>query len=498
MSRSVVVVGAGLGGLSAACHLAGAGYDVTVVEAARRAGRSGRPARARRLPVRHRADGADDAPPGRALLPRRRASRCTTCSASRPVDPMYRACSPTAASCGSATGREAMTDEIRQLCGPADAAAFERLLRLARRASTAPRCRTSSSATTTDRSTSCARSARRSTSCGSARSAGSGRTVARLLRRRSPAPHLQLPVPVRRPGARTRPSPSTRSSPTWTWSTASSCPVGGMHALPQALAAAAAKAGVDLRYDGAGRAHPAGLGHDRAGARRAPGRRRGDRGRRGGVQPRPARGLPHPAAGLPTPRVVRDRAGTRPRPSCGTSASGASCRRASPTTTSTSAAPWEAAFRAMLRDGRRMPEPSLLVTRARRSTSRAWPPRVATSSYVLEPVPNLDGRVDWTTERARARDDLAAAVAGAGYPTDIEVEELVDPARLGGPAAWSAARRSPWRTRSSRPGRSAPATSSAGRPGWCSPGRARCPGVGVPMVLVSGMLAAQRVGEVLP
>jgi phytoene desaturase len=32
--RSVVIVGAGLGGLSAACHLAGAGLDVTVVEAA--------------------------------------------------------------------------------------------------------------------------------------------------------------------------------------------------------------------------------------------------------------------------------------------------------------------------------------------------------------------------------------------------------------------------------------------------------------------------------
>jgi phytoene desaturase len=30
----VVVVGAGLGGLSAACHLAGRGYDVTVIEAA--------------------------------------------------------------------------------------------------------------------------------------------------------------------------------------------------------------------------------------------------------------------------------------------------------------------------------------------------------------------------------------------------------------------------------------------------------------------------------
>jgi phytoene dehydrogenase-like protein len=32
MSSRVVVIGAGLAGLSAACHLAGAGYHVTVVE----------------------------------------------------------------------------------------------------------------------------------------------------------------------------------------------------------------------------------------------------------------------------------------------------------------------------------------------------------------------------------------------------------------------------------------------------------------------------------
>ncbi len=33
VARKVVIVGAGLGGLSAACHLAGAGHEVTVVEA---------------------------------------------------------------------------------------------------------------------------------------------------------------------------------------------------------------------------------------------------------------------------------------------------------------------------------------------------------------------------------------------------------------------------------------------------------------------------------
>jgi len=32
VSSRVIVIGAGLAGLSAACHLAGAGYDVVVVE----------------------------------------------------------------------------------------------------------------------------------------------------------------------------------------------------------------------------------------------------------------------------------------------------------------------------------------------------------------------------------------------------------------------------------------------------------------------------------
>ena len=41
----VVVIGAGLGGLSAALHLAGAGREVTVLERAAEPGRALRPAR---------------------------------------------------------------------------------------------------------------------------------------------------------------------------------------------------------------------------------------------------------------------------------------------------------------------------------------------------------------------------------------------------------------------------------------------------------------------
>ena len=78
-----------------------------------------------------------------------------------------------------------------------------------------------------------------------------------VLRRRAAAAHLQLPVDVRRPGARTRRSRCTRSSPTWTRSRACSCPQGGMHAMAAGLARAVDEAGVEIRYELAGHPHPA-------------------------------------------------------------------------------------------------------------------------------------------------------------------------------------------------------------------------------------------------
>jgi phytoene desaturase len=114
--------------------------------------------------------------------------------------------------------------------------------------------------------------------------------------------------------------------------------------------------------------------------------------------------------------------------------------------------------------------------------------------YVLEPVPNLDGRLDWTSERGRARDDLAAALAAHGYPTDVEVDEVVDPLdweargmERGTPFALAHTFR---QTGPFRPG-----NVNGRAPGLVFTGSGTVPGVGIPMVLVSGMLAAQRVAE---
>jgi phytoene desaturase len=121
-------------------------------------------------------------------------------------------------------------------------------------------------------------------------------------------------------------------------------------------------------------------------------------------------------------------------------------------------------------------------------------PAGCSTLYVLEPVPNLDGKVDWSHERARVRDDLAARVSALGYPADVEVEELVDPTdwerqgmERGTPFALS---HKFWQTGPFRPG-----NVDKRAPGLVLVGSGTVPGVGVPMVLISGRLAAQRVSQ---
>lgn len=152
---------------------------------------------------------------------------------------------------------------------------------------------------------------------------------------------------------------------------------------------------------------------------------------------------------------------------------------------------WKEAFGALLDGGVRMPDPSLLVTVPTVDEPSMAPPG-GHVLYVLEPVPNLDGNVDWTVERPKARDELLATLVRLGYPSDIEVEQLVDPRDW---AASGLERGTPFSLshRFLQTGPFRPPNVERRAPGLVFAGSATVPGVGVPMVLVSGMLAAQRV-----
>ena len=152
---------------------------------------------------------------------------------------------------------------------------------------------------------------------------------------------------------------------------------------------------------------------------------------------------------------------------------------------------WDEAFVALIERGELMPDPSRLVSIPSLSDPSLAPPG-CTSLYVLEPVPHLGGRVDWGTESAPMRERLLGFLAENGYPTDVRTERLVTPVdwaaqgmHLGTPfaLAHTFGQSGPFR----------PRNVDRRVPGLVFAGSATTPGVGVPMVLISGKLAAQRV-----
>lgn len=158
---------------------------------------------------------------------------------------------------------------------------------------------------------------------------------------------------------------------------------------------------------------------------------------------------------------------------------------------------WRGVFDELIDQQRLMSDPSLLVTNPSHSDP-SLAPDGREIYYVLFPTPNLDAPIDWRTEGPRYRDEVVRVLEERGYRgfgEAIEVENVTTPLD--------------WELRGME--RGAPFASAHSfiqtgpfRPGnlWGEnvvfTGSGTQPGVGVPMVLVSGRLAAERVLGVDP
>ena len=125
MTRRAVVVGAGFGGLAAACHLVGSGWDVEVIE------RLGAPGgRAGRL---ERNGFHFDTGPTVLTMPDLLAATFAATGGGMDdhleltrLDPAYRACFADGSELRVRADRDAMAAEVAHVCGPAEAERFDR------------------------------------------------------------------------------------------------------------------------------------------------------------------------------------------------------------------------------------------------------------------------------------------------------------------------------------------------------------------------------------
>ncbi|MHA3704958.1 phytoene desaturase family protein [Jatrophihabitans sp. YIM 134969] len=273
-------------------------------------------------------------------------------------------------------------------------------------------------------------------------------------------------------------------------------PEGGMHAIPRVMAEVAQEAGVDIRYSTpARRIEVAG---DRATAVvTADGERipadvvvlNAD----------PPQAYPALLPAEYVPRRFRPTGPTRLRysPSCVVMHTGSSkVYDDLGHHTIFFGRQWERTFSEIIDDGVPMSDPSFLVT-SPSHTDPALAPDGHATYYTLFPSPNLDHRdpIDWRTAGPRYREHMHATMRARGlegFEEATVVEELVTPSdweamglAAGAPfaAAHTFAQTGPF-----RPGTVDPRIGNLLR---CGSGVQ--PGVGVPMVLVSGKLAAERV-----
>jgi phytoene desaturase len=268
-------------------------------------------------------------------------------------------------------------------------------------------------------------------------------------------------------------------------------PRGGIRALPQALADAASDAGAELRYN----APVTALEHrgERVTAVHTAG---GERLSADAVVLTPDLPVVHRLLGRAPRRLVP----LRWSPSAVVLHAGVRMGSGPGWTglahhTITFGKEWDRTFDEIIYRGQLMTDPSLLITRPT-ATDSSLAPDGRELLYILAPCPNLQtAPLDWAALGCAYRDELVGALEQRGL-TDlhdsIEIEQLVTPAdwaeqglAAGTPfsAAHTFAQTGPFR----------PANLVRGHSNVVLAGCGTTPGVGVPTALISGKLAAARI-----
>ncbi|BBZ29066.1 phytoene dehydrogenase [Mycolicibacterium madagascariense] len=264
-------------------------------------------------------------------------------------------------------------------------------------------------------------------------------------------------------------------------------PRGGMRAVPEALAAAAAAAGVEFRY----------------GATVSALERSGDRVT--AVRTEDGQRIACDSAVLTTElpdtyrllgRQPRRLLKLRPAPSAVVAHLG--CRTTAETDdghhTILFGKDWDQTFVDIIDDGRVMSDPSLLVTRPT-ATDRSLAPQGRDLLYVLAPAPNLDrGRFDWARDGGAYVDGMIETVRDRmpNVGEDLELLHVVDPAGWGEQGMYAGTPFALAHT-FSQTGPFRPANRVRGIDNVVLAGSSTVPGVGVPTALLSGRLAADRI-----
>ena len=155
---------------------------------------------------------------------------------------------------------------------------------------------------------------------------------------------------------------------------------------------------------------------------------------------------------------------------------------------------WDGVFDELIKKRTFMTDPSVLVT-VPTHDDPSLAPAGKQSYYVLFPTPNLDADIDWKKQAKPYRDHMIQTLEDRGYDgfgDSIDVEVMTTPLEW---QAQGMERGAPFASAHTffQTGPFRPRNLAAGFENVVFAGSGTQPGVGVPMVLISGRLAAERI-----